>query len=55
VLGIKWYISAPVYADDVNTSGGSLYTTKQNKEALVVADKQICLEVNAEKTCMAIP
>jgi len=34
-----------VYADDVHILGGSVHT-----EALVVADKEIRLEVNADKT-----
>ena len=42
----------PVCADDVNTSilGGSVHTIKENAEALVVASKEIGLEVNADKT-----
>jgi hypothetical protein len=36
-----------VYADDINILGGSIHTVKKNKEALVVATKQIGLEVNA--------
>jgi hypothetical protein len=38
------------YADDVNILGGSLHTVKENSEALVVATKEIGLEVNADKT-----
>jgi hypothetical protein len=30
-----------VYADDVNILGGSIHTKKKNKEALVVASKEI--------------
>ena len=39
-----------VYADDVNILGGSAHTVKENAEALVVATKEIGLEVNADKT-----
>ena len=39
-----------VYADDVNILRGSVGTIKKNSEALVVASKEIELEVNAEKT-----
>jgi hypothetical protein len=38
------------YADDVNILGGSVHTVKENAEALVVATKEIELEVNADKT-----
>jgi hypothetical protein len=38
------------YADDVNIAGGSVHTIKKNAEALVVATKEIRLEVNADKT-----
>ena len=38
-----------VYAD-VNILGGSVHTVKENAEALVVASKEIGLEVNADKT-----
>ena len=37
------------YADDVNILGGSIHTEKENAEALVVATKEIGLEVNAGK------
>jgi len=37
-----------VYADDVNILGGSVPTMKENAETLVVASKQIGLEVNAD-------
>jgi hypothetical protein len=39
-----------VYADDVNTLVGSVHTVKKNTEALLVASKEICREVNADKT-----
>ena len=38
-----------VYAD-VNMLGGSVHTVKENTETLVVANKEIGLEVNADKT-----
>jgi hypothetical protein len=38
-----------VYADDINIMGGSVHAIK-NTEAVVVASKEIGLEVNAEKT-----
>jgi len=45
-----------VYADDVNILGGSVHTTKENAEALVVASKESGLEVNADITkCMVMP
>jgi hypothetical protein len=35
--------------------GGSIQPIKKNREALVVASKEICLEVNVEKTkCMVM-
>ena len=39
-----------VYADDVNILGGSVHAVKENAEALVVASKEIVLEVNYDKT-----
>jgi len=39
-----------VYVDDVNILGGSVHTVKENAEALIVASKEIGLEVNADKT-----
>jgi hypothetical protein len=38
------------YANDVNILEGSVHTVKENTEALVVATKDIGLEVNADKT-----
>ena len=38
------------YADDVNILGGSAHTVKENAETLLVATKEIGLEVNADKT-----
>jgi hypothetical protein len=44
-----------IYADDVNILGGSVHAINKNTEALVVASKEIGLEVNAEKTkCMVM-
>jgi len=37
------------YAADVNILGGSVHTVKEKAEALVVATKEIGLEVNADK------
>jgi hypothetical protein len=39
-----------VYADDINILGGSIHAIKKNTQALVVASKEIGLEVNAERT-----
>ena len=39
-----------VYANDVNILGGSVHTVKENTAALVVANKEIGLEVSADKT-----
>jgi hypothetical protein len=38
------------YADDVNILGGSVHTVKENAEGLLVATKEIGLEVNADKS-----
>jgi hypothetical protein len=38
------------YADDVNIVEGSVHTLKENTEALVLATKEIGLEVNADKS-----
>jgi len=35
---------------DVNIMGGSIHTIKEYAETLVVASKEIGLEVNADKT-----
>ena len=39
-----------VCADDVNIFGGSVHSVKENAETLIVASKEIGLEVNADKT-----
>ena len=38
------------YADDVNILGGIVHMVKENAETLLVATKEIGLEVNADKT-----
>ena len=38
------------YADDVNILGGSIHTLKENEEALVAANREIGLEVSADKS-----
>jgi hypothetical protein len=38
-----------VYADDVNILGRRVCTIKENAEAVVVASKEIGLEVNSNK------
>jgi len=44
-----------VYANDVTVLGGSVHTIKKNAEPLVVASKEIGIEVNANKTkCMVM-
>ena len=37
------------YADDVNILGGSGHTVKENLEALIMASKEIGLEINADE------
>ena len=39
-----------IYTDDVNVLGRSVHTIKKNSAPLVVASKEIILEVNADKT-----
>jgi hypothetical protein len=39
-----------VYANDVNILGRSVHSIKKNTEGLVVASKEIGLEVHSEKT-----
>jgi len=39
-----------VYADVVNILGGSVYIVKENAEALIVARREIRVEVNVDKT-----
>jgi hypothetical protein len=39
-----------VFADSVNMLGGSVHTMRKNTRTLVVASKEIGLEVNADKT-----
>jgi hypothetical protein len=38
------------WIDNVNILGGSIHSIRKNTEALLIASKEIGLEVNAEKT-----
>jgi len=49
-LKLNGTLQLQVYADDVNKLGGSVHTIKKNTDALVMASKEIGLEVNADKT-----
>jgi len=42
-----------VFADDLNTLDGSVHTIKKIREDLVVASKEIRLEVNVDKISRA--
>jgi hypothetical protein len=48
--GLKFTHQLLVYDDDANILGGSICTYYKNTEALLVATKEIGLEVNADKT-----
>jgi len=39
-----------VYADDISILGGSIHTVEKSAENLVVASKEIGLEVNVDKS-----
>jgi hypothetical protein len=39
-----------VHADDVNILGRSIHIKKKNREVIVLASKEIGLEINADKT-----
>jgi hypothetical protein len=44
-----------VYAGDVNLLGDNISIIKRNTETLIGANKEVCLEVNAENTkCMLL-
>jgi len=49
MMALKGTCQVLVYADD-SILGGSIHTIKGNPEALVMASKEIGLEVNADKT-----
>jgi hypothetical protein len=38
------------YADDVNLLGDNIDALKKNTETLIDASKEVCLEINVEKT-----
>jgi hypothetical protein len=39
-----------VYADDINLLGYNIGIIKKNRETLIHASKEVCLEINTEKT-----
>jgi hypothetical protein len=39
-----------LYADEVNILGGSIHAIRKNTQALLIASKEIGLEIHAEKT-----
>ena len=43
-----------VYADDVNILGWYINTMRKNTKALVIANKEMGLELNAEKTMYVV-
>jgi hypothetical protein len=44
-----------VCVDDINLSGDSINTIKENTKTLLGAKRDVCLEINAEKTkCMTM-
>jgi hypothetical protein len=50
---LSWDVSdftVKLYIMFIETAGGSVHSIKENAEALVVASKEIGLEVNADKT-----
>jgi hypothetical protein len=52
---MKWTHQVLVYANDVNILGGSVHPVKRNAVALVVAGKEIGLDVNVDKIkCMVM-
>jgi hypothetical protein len=47
-LNVKHQLLA--YADDVNLLGDNIDTIKKNTDTLIDASKEVCLELNVEKT-----
>jgi len=48
-LEIRFYTYVFRLSDDVNITGGSVHTIKENTENLIVANKETGLEVNSDK------
>jgi len=54
-LQLNGTLQVVAYVYDVNILGGSVRTIKENAETLLVASKEIGLEVNTDKTkCMVM-
>jgi hypothetical protein len=49
-LELNGTLQLVVYTDDINLLGNSINTIKENTETLLVASKDVGLEINAEKT-----
>jgi len=49
-LKLNGILQLLVYTNDANILKGSIHSIKKNAEAVVVANKETALEVNADKT-----
>jgi hypothetical protein len=49
-LKLNWTHQLLAYADDVNILGDNIDTIKKNTEALIDVSKEVCLQINVEKT-----
>jgi hypothetical protein len=50
MIGIEQYISAPGLVDDVTVLGENINNINKITESLLEAGRDVCLDVNTEKT-----